>query len=122
MRLLIDEMWPRFVARALRERGHDVVAVAERPDLRTRADSVILAAALAEGRVVVTENSKDFRPMALAEIRAGRPYPAFIFTDNQSWLRTRSGARAGGRLVTALDALLTSGAEIEGEHWLAPPD
>ena len=83
---------------------------------------MILAAALAEGRVVVTENSKDFRPMALAELRVGRPYPTFIFTDNQSWLRTRSGTRAGGRLVTALDALLTSGAAVEGEHWLAPPD
>ena len=122
MRLLIDEMWPRFVARSLRERGHDVVSVAERPDLRTRPDSVILTAAVAEGRVVVTENAKDFRPMALAEIRAGRPYPTLIFTDDQTWLRTRSGTGAGGRLVTALDTLLTSGAEIEGEHWLAPPD
>ena len=122
MRLLIDEMWPRFVARSLRERGHDVVSVAERPDLRTRPDSVILSAAVAEGRVVVTENAKDFRPMALAEMQAGRLYPAFIFTDDQTWLRTRSGARAGGRLVNALDALLTSGVAIEGEHWLVPPD
>ncbi len=122
MRLLIDEMWPRFVARSLRERGHDAVSAAERPDLRTMPDSVILAAALAEGRVVVTENAKDFRPMALAELRAGRPYPTCIFTDDQTWLRTRSGNRAGGRLVNALDALLTSGAEVEGEHWLNPID
>ncbi len=122
MRLLIDEMWPRFVARALRERGHDVASVAENPDLRTRPDSAILAAAVAEGRVVVTENARDFRPMALTELRAGRPYPAFIFTDDQTWLRTRSGTRAGGRLVNALDALLNSGEEVEGEHWLAPPD
>ncbi len=122
MRLLIDEMWPRFVARSLRERGHDAVSAAERPDLRTMPDSVILAAALAEGRVVVTENAKDFRPTALAELRAGRPYPTCIFTDDQTWLRTRSGNRAGGRLVNALDALLTSGAEVEGEHWLAPID
>ena len=83
---------------------------------------MILTAAVAEGRVVVTENAKDFRPMALAEVRAGRPYPTLIFTDDQTWLRTRSGTRAGGRLVTALDALLTSGVAIEGEHWLAPPD
>ena len=122
MRLLIDEMWPRFVARALRERGHDVTSVAENPDLRTRPDSAILAAAVAEGRVVVTENVRDFREMGLAELQAGRTYPAFIFTDNERWLRTRSGTRAGGRLVNALDALLSSGATIEGEHWLAPPD
>ncbi len=122
MRLLIDEMWPRFVAQALRERGHDVISVAERHDLRTRPDAVVLAAAVAEGRVVVTENAKDFRPMAQAELRAGRLYPACIFTDDQTWLRTRSGIRAGGRLVNALDALLISGVEIEGEHWLTPID
>ena len=83
---------------------------------------MILAAAVAEGRVVVTENAKDFRPMAQAELRAGRPYPACIFTDDQTWLRTRSGTRAGGRLVTALDALLTSGEDVEGELWLSPID
>ena len=73
MKLLIDEMWPRFVARSLRERGHDVVSVAERPTLPTQPDSVILAAAQAEGRVVVTEDAKDFRPLGLAEMSAGRP-------------------------------------------------
>lgn len=99
-----------------------MVSVAERPTLRTQPDPVILAAALAEGRVVVTEDAKDFRPLALAEMSVGRPYPAFIFTDDEAWLRTRSGARAGGRLVTALDALLSSGVEIEGEHWLIPID
>ncbi|MYA20622.1 MAG: hypothetical protein F4Z25_10290 [Chloroflexi bacterium] len=83
---------------------------------------MILAAAQAEGRVVVTEDAKDFRPLGLAEMSAGRPYPAFIFTDDETWLRTRSGARAGGRLVTALDALLTSGEDVEGELWLSPID
>jgi hypothetical protein len=115
-------MWPRFVARELRQRGHDVVSVAERPALRTQPDPVILAAARDEDRVLVTEDAKDFRPLALAEVDAGRPYPAFIFTDNDAWLRSRSGIRAGGRLVRALDALLASGVTIEGEHWLTPLD
>lgn len=99
-----------------------MVSVAERPTLRAQPDAVILAAAQAEGRVVVTEDAKDFRPLALAEMSAGRPYPAFIFTDDETWLRTRSGARAGGRLVNALDALLASGVEVDGEHWLTPID
>ena len=122
MKLLVDEMWPRFVARQLRQRGHDVVSVAERPALRTQPDPVILAAAQDEGRVLVTEDAKDFRPLALAEVNAGRPYPAFIFTDNDVWLRSRSGVRAGGRLVRALDALLSSGETIDGERWLVPVD
>ena len=122
MKLLIDEMWPAFVAKALRERGHDVVGVSEREDLREQPDPVILAAAIDEDRVLVTENAKDFRPLGTAVAEAGRPYPAFILTDEETWLRTRSGARAGGRLVRALDALLASGVEVRGEHWLAPPD
>ncbi len=52
-----------------------MVSVAERPTLPTQPDSVILAAAQAEGRVVVTEDAKDFRPLGLAEMSAGRPYP-----------------------------------------------
>ena len=83
---------------------------------------MILAAARDEDRVLVTEDAKDFRPLALAEMDEGRPYPAFIFTDNDVWLRSRSGVRAGGRLVRALDALLSSGRTVEGEHWLTPVD
>ena len=113
-------MLPPSVARALRERGHDVEAVVERPDLRTRPDLAILAAARSEGRVVVTEDSGDFLRRAIAEAAAGRPYPPLVLTSNRRF--PRGNPRTEGRLVTALDALLASGAEVEGEHWLQPPD
>lgn len=112
-------MWPPAAAEALRERGHDVEAVAER-DLRTGSDAAILAAARAEGRIVVTQDVGDFRRLAAAEVRAGRIYPALILTDKRSW--PRGSRRATGRLVRALDALLRSGETIEGEHWLTPVD
>ena len=54
MRLLLDEMWPPFAADALRRRGHDVVAVAARGELRAKFDDVVWAAALREGRAIVT--------------------------------------------------------------------
>ena len=120
LRLLLDEMWGARIARQLRDRGHDVVSVVERPDLRTKVDAVILAAALAENRAVVTEDRGDYRRLVAAEARAGRPHPALILTSDHRW--PRANRRTLGRLVTALDALLASGAEIEGEHWLAPPD
>ena len=120
LRLLLDEMWGARIARQLRDRGHDVVSVVERPDLRTKVDAVILAAALAEDRAVVTEDRGDYRRLGAGLGRDGRPYPALILTNNRRW--PRANRRTLGRLVTALDALLASGAEIEGEHWLAPPD
>ena len=116
MRLLLDEMWPPAIARALRERGHDAVAVAERPDLRGQPDEVIFSEALAESRAIVTENVVDYRPLASAALRAGRDSPTLIFTSNRA--HPRASRRTAGRLVMALDTLLTDEDELAGEYWL----
>ncbi len=81
---------------------------------------MILAAALEENRIVVTEDADDYRDLALIEAREGRAYPAFIVTSNVRWPRGRP--RTFGRLVRALDALLASDLAIEGEHWLTAVD
>lgn len=104
----------------MRARGHDVVAVAERENLRTKSDAVILAAARDEHRIVVTEDADDYRDLALIEAREGRAYPAFVVTSNVR--SPRGQPRTPGRLVRALDALLRSGETTEGEHWLTPVD
>ncbi len=116
MKLLLDEMWSPSIAAALRERGHDAIAVAERSDLRGQPDEVIFAEALADARAVVTENVVDYRPLASAALRAGRASPALIYTSNRTY--PRASRRTAGRLVIALDALLTTRAGLEGEHWL----
>ncbi|MYI06389.1 MAG: hypothetical protein F4059_03450 [Gemmatimonadetes bacterium] len=116
MKLLLDEMWPPDIAAVLRERGHDVAAVAERPDLRGRSDEEIFAEALADARAIVTENVVDYRPLASAALRAGRASPPLIFTSNRAY--PRASRRTAGRLVAALDTLLTTRASLEGEHWL----
>ena len=115
MSLLLDEMWPPAIAEALRDRGHQVVAVAERRDFRGRPDQAIFETPQAEGWVVVTENVVDYRPLAAA-MRAGRAHPALIFTSNRAF--PRANRRTVGRLVAALDAFLTTRDEISGEHWL----
>ena len=116
MKLLLDEMWAPAIAEALRDRGHEVVAVAERPDLRGLPDEAIFDAAQAEGRVIVTENVVDYRPLAADAMRAGRPHPGLVFTSNRAY--PRASRRTAGRLVAALDALLTTGNAIQHEHWL----
>ena len=116
MKLLLDEMWAPAIAEALRDRGHEVVAVAERGDLRGLSDEAIFDAAQAEGRVIVTENVVDYRPLATDAMRAGCPHPGLIFTSNRAY--PRASRRTAGRLVAALDALLTSSIAIQHEHWL----
>lgn len=115
-------MWAPFVAVALQRRGHDVVAVAERRELRGKPDPVIIQAALREDRAVVTADIGDYRAMAAAAAAVGNSYPALVLTDPRVWYPARVRDRAGGRLVRALDALLRSGETIEGEHWLTPVD
>lgn len=116
MKLLLDEMWPPAIAAALRERGHDTVAVAERSDLRGQSDEVVFAEALADARAIVTENVVDYRPLAAAALRAGRASPTLILTSNRAY--PRASRRTAGRLVADLDSLLSTRESLEGEHWL----
>jgi predicted nuclease of predicted toxin-antitoxin system len=108
------------IADQLRQRGHDVIAVVETPALRGQPDEVILATAQAEGRIVVTGDRGDFRRLAAAEALTGRPYPSLILASPRRW--SRRGDWATGRLVRALDALLSSGETIVGEYWLTSAD
>ena len=63
MRLLLDEMYPSALAEQLRNNGHDVSAITERPELRSLSDADVFATAQHERRAVVTENIADFVPL-----------------------------------------------------------
>ena len=118
MKLLLDEMFAPAIAAELRRRGYEVVAVAERADLRGQADALVFAAAWAEGRCVVTENVGDYRLLAAEASRAGRPCPGLIFTSNRQF--PRHVPRTTGRMVTALSELLSQDRELASlEHWLS---
>lgn len=110
-------MWPQSIAEALRKCGHDVAGVAERPELRGQPDEVVFAIARAEGRTIVTENVGDYRPLGVAELQAGRRFAGLLFTSNRTF--PRGDPRTIGRLVSALDALLSEQTElVEMERWL----
>ncbi|MCU0306916.1 MAG: DUF5615 family PIN-like protein [Thermoleophilia bacterium] len=64
------------IARGLRDRGHDVQAVRERPDLRGASDRQVFGIAQVERRAVVTSNVRDLRPFqheALGPGGSGHP-------------------------------------------------
>jgi Domain of unknown function (DUF5615) len=115
--LLLDEMFSPATAAELRLLGHDVMAVADRPDLRSKSDEEIFAWASAEKRWLLTENVKDFRPIMLRALPAGVPGCGLLFTSSRAFPRSRKNP---GSLIRALDAWLTTGppAPPVTESWL----
>ena len=104
--LLLDEMFSPAIAVALREFGHDVVAAAERPDLRSMTDGDLFAWSAAQQRWLLTENVKDFRPIMLRALQAGPLGCGLLFTSSRAFPRSRKNS---GSLIRALDAWLTAG-------------
>ncbi len=120
MKLLIDEMFPAQIAVVLRERhGVDAVSVRERRDLAGSADGDVFVAAQAEERSVVTENVRDFRPIAREWEAAGRIHHGLVLTSNRRYPRARSGTI--GRLIADLARLadeVVSEEPSNEEIWL----
>lgn len=113
-------MYPYAIAEQLRARGHDVVATTERPELRGVTDRQLFAAAQADRRALVTDDT-GFRQVE-AEYRArGDSHRGVVFTSNRRFPRGRP--RTVGALVRALDRFLTADASAyrgSGSfmHWL----
>jgi hypothetical protein len=79
---------------------------------------LILATAATEGRAVVTDNVRDFRPLAARAIMHRRSHAGLVYTTNQRF--PRGDPRTLGRLVTALDELLLAGQDMTNrELWLS---
>lgn len=125
MRLLLDEHLSPEVAAQLRGRGHEVIAVAERPELRGLTDRDHFEFASSERRVIVSGNLRDFRPMLSQALHSGSPAYGLICLPRRFSLARRDV----GDLVRALEALLKTHPEDDslirrgGEIWLedAPP-
>jgi predicted nuclease of predicted toxin-antitoxin system len=114
LKLLLDEMYPRLIAAELRRHGHDATSAHDTPG-GGATDDAVFNHALGEGRAIVTENIRDFRPLAQALHAAGKTHSGLILTTAKRWPRHDPGA-----LITALDELVRANpGEIDNEeHWL----
>jgi len=114
VRLLLDEMYPRVIAEQLRGRGHDVTSVHDGPG-RGAPDPDVLEFARSDRRALVTENVRDFRPLAERLIGAGESHAGLVFTTDRRWPRSDAGA-----LINALERLLVErpGQPVAMEIWL----
>lgn len=123
MKLLLDEHLSPEIARQLRQRGHDAIAVGERTDLRGRPDRVHFASLPEEQRVIVTRDLADLRPLLAEALRRGTPNHGLVCVPARFPLN-RDGI---GRLAAALDALLQTNPAVDaavslgGEIWLQDP-
>jgi len=115
--LLLDEMHHPAVAQELRNRGYDVIAVADTVELRGRTDEQLCRWAAEHGRWIVTENVKDFRPLRAAAQEANEPVARLLLTSPRAFPRSRKNL---GRLIEALAQWLEEGHRkaVGAEDWL----
>lgn len=118
MKLLLDEMHAAAAALQLRDRGVDALAITERPDLRGQSDLTVLRWASAEGRVVVTENVRDFIPLIQQWALEGADHAGVVLTNPRRFVRSLPSYPTD--LVEALDALHRTGwpPGPSAVHWL----
>jgi hypothetical protein len=118
VRLLLDEMLSPDIAEQLRERGHDVQAIAasEHAELD---DPEVLDLARSQQRALVTNNVRDFRPLHIAAVQpGGASHYGMVFMSG-NFRRTKADI---GGIVVALEAKLAAYPGLEdlanAEEWL----
>jgi predicted nuclease of predicted toxin-antitoxin system len=108
MNFVADESCAGPVIRALREAGHNVVAIAE--VARGATDEEVLDRALKEKRVLITED-RDFGELVYAR---GRPSTGVILVRFQSRARR-------GKPATVVAAVTKLGARLQGAFTVIEP-
>jgi hypothetical protein len=118
--LLLDEMFSPAIAGDLNARGIDCRAVVADPVLRALSDLEIFQVALAEERVIVTNNVPDFESLRRAHEAAGNEVPGPIYTSDLTFPRTKAYV---SRLAAALAAAAARHETTRrgGVLWLRPP-
>jgi len=118
VKALLDEQLSPQIAGLLRQRGYDVDAVADRPDLVGRSDRAIFEIASSELRAVVTNNVKDFRPLAAERLAGGQTHGGLILLPS-SRIRTRAAVAV---LAGAIESVLRDHPDglTSSERWIGP--
>jgi Domain of unknown function (DUF5615) len=113
---LLDEQLSPQIAALLRQAGLDVEAVADRPDLVGRSDLFIFEVACSEDRAVITNNIKDFRPLAAQWLAQGHIHAGLILLPSS---RTRTRA-AIAMLADRIGKVMGDNPEglASGERWI----
>ncbi len=98
MKLLLDEMYGRSLAEALRRTGIEARTVAEL-GLAGRSDADLLEIAMADGLTLLTENVADLTRLSAEHMLAGRHHPGVLIALSSRFSRRPDGVSA---LVAAI--------------------
>jgi predicted nuclease of predicted toxin-antitoxin system len=118
VRTILDEQLSPQIAALLRKASYDVDVVADRDDLAGRSDRTVFEVACREGRAVVTNNIKDFRPLAAEFLAQGKVHSGLVLLPST---RTRSRAKIA-TLATAIGNVLRDNPDgiASSERWIGP--
>lgn len=121
MRLLLDACYTPELAALLRERDFDVVSALEREDLASAPDAEVFAAAVAEGRGLVTNDAGGFLPLTTRAAQESQDHHGLMLTSDRSMPRSRDTL---GLYVRVLETLLQDHPEDSAFQsriaWLTP--
>ena len=110
MKLVLDEMWTPAIARELRRRGFDVIAINE-PEHAPRyagiTDDAVFARAQDDGRTIVTDNISDYEMARRDWESRGRAHHGIIYALDPPFNR-HHGDSIIGEMVRALEHFLGS--------------
>ena len=118
MKALLDEQLSPQIAEPLRKSGYDVEAVLGRNDLIGRSDRIVFEVACGEGSTVVTNNIKDFRPLAAEFLAQGRSHAGLILLPSA---RTRSRDTVAA-IARAVESIRSDHPQSlrSSERWIGP--
>jgi predicted nuclease of predicted toxin-antitoxin system len=114
-RLLLDEHLPPFITLSLAARGHDALT-AQEAGLQSTPDDVIMEWAMAQGRVILTEDRRDFPRLVIEWNALGKNFRGVVLLNRGSFGRVRDLVRSIEQHITPdLTRLQNS------LTWLPPP-
>ena len=119
MKLVLNEMWSKEIAKQLRLRGFDVVAATELPRrYRGVPDHEFFRRAQEDGRVVVTDNVRDFATLVAERASRAEPHCGVVFAVRLAFDRSHPGIVRD--MTRALTSLLSEEHEPGAVVFLRP--
>lgn len=117
MKLLLDEMYPARLAERLRAGDIETFTAVEL-GLAGRSDADVLAAAIAQGCTVLTENVADFARISADHLASGRHHPGVLIALSSRF------SRRPAAMSTLIAAILTATGEQLDDRmvYLRPAD